>query len=569
MNMNPMQGGIMQALQAQPGAKVAPGQENWEKMDPAQLAQFANNPRDAGTQLLALAEVERRNRIEKQQRAEQAKQMLARNPGTVADRVKREAGIAGLTPAQPNPMQMPQQPMPMQQPMQPQPMQMAQAPQAPQAPQQFAGGGIVAFQSGGSGAKGITDTPGVIDNPRRIRYDTGTLLPPVYTTDGSNEWLGDIAHGAKNWLQRTLVDYSPVYQANYSNEGIGRTLPAMDAERIASGVDGASPNTPPPWAAVSRPQTPPWFSGEGSGIARVAVQGGAGRGSPFVAPEWVDPTAGAPSARMTPEQRDAQITVEYERLKKLYGEDVAEKYLKQIQGEREGMTKKYADNKNEALLRAGLAMMGGKSKHAAVNIGEGGIAGLNAFQAGNKDLDAQSAALRREEMAAALGSQARQDQMRAGALGQVDKRDAEMRQDRTEYMENMRNWNTFRQEGAKLGIEDRKVSAMFANVDAEMAKVKALYGAQRDDRLMKLITDTQNKEVANVLKEAETNPTLRQRLMASDRALMDIVLPRVTAQVEQAKAHMLDLRGSGINSGGGGGITRFDASQYFSRAPTR
>jgi outer membrane protein TolC len=62
------------------------------------------------------------------------------------------------------------------------------------------------------------------------------------------------------------------------------------------------------------------------------------------------------------------------------------------------MDKKYDANQNEALIRAGLAMMGGRSKHAAINIGEGGIAGLNAYQAGKRDIDNQAAALRREEM---------------------------------------------------------------------------------------------------------------------------------------------------------------------------
>jgi hypothetical protein len=41
---------------------------------------------------------------------------------------------------------------------------------------------------------------------------------------------------------------------------------------------------------------------------------------------------------------------------------------------------------DEALVQAGLAMMAGTSPYAAVNIGQGGIAGLKAYATGRKDM---------------------------------------------------------------------------------------------------------------------------------------------------------------------------------------
>jgi hypothetical protein len=551
MNMQELQGGIAQIGQAQAG--------DLSSMQPQQVQQMANtvNPLNSLPQLFALAAVQKKQQDARRAQAEAAKRRMQKAPPTVAEKVQQ--GYPFETQAQQSPVPPPQQ-SPMAPPALQQPgMQgIPQLPTGNAVPPQYASGGIVAF-SGGSPGDYIPGgvKPGL---PGRIQYSPGTFLPPAYS-GGGDDWLETV----KKWGQRALVDQAPYY----SNEGHGRALPPVEAERIAAAVDGASPDAPPPWVAQQSraPVASPFVAGQGKGgggggIASLRRASGAER--PGI-PSWVDPTAGAPPARMTDEQFDAEMARQYERLSKLYGPDVAAEYIKEIKAERAGMSKKYTDNQNEAILRSGLAIMGGKSRHAAVNIGEGGIAGLNAYQAGRKDLDAQAAALRREEMQAAMQSQQRGDMIRGQSIGRADKRDTEMRQDRTEYMGNIKDWNSYRMDAAKLGIEDRKVDAMFANVEMEGRKVAALYGASRDDRIMKLITETQAKEISAVLKEAETNPRLRQRLASSDRALMEIVMPRVTAQVEQAKNLTHDVRDSGVQSGGTAG--RFDASRYFSRAP--
>jgi hypothetical protein len=273
---------------------------------------------------------------------------------------------------------------------------------------------------------------------------------------------------------------------------------------------------------------------------------------------------------MTDEQFDAEMARQYERLSKLYGPDVAAEYIKEIKAERAGMAKKYTENQNESILRTGLAIMGGKSRHAAVNIGEGGIAGLDAFQRGKKDLDAQAAALRREEMQAAMQSQQRGDMIRGQSIGRTDRRDTEMRADRNEYIGNMRDWNSFRMDAAKLGIEDRKVDAMFANVNAEYAKIRAIQGANKDDKVLAVMDRAFEGASKSVMDRFKDNPQALRRFADDPRAFMALVLPeyesRVQATLEMFGQARGDIRGGASGSPQG---QSFDASRFFSRAPAR
>jgi len=70
---------------------------------------------------------------------------------------------------------------------------------------------------------------------------------------------------------------------------------------------------------------------------------------------------------------------------------------------------------SDALIRAGLATMAGKSQFALQNIGEGGLQGLNAYQEGQKANEASRRALTQAEM---LMSQAQRAEQR-GARGEA------------------------------------------------------------------------------------------------------------------------------------------------------
>ena len=509
-----------------------------------QLAQMANSPGNAMMQLAALSEVQKRQQARRAAQAQQAQRGMGQ--GTVKDQVLRGAGLPSQQATPPNPIDAVNA--------QPQAHGLPGLPTGQAIPQQYARGGVVGFNGEEESrvpgpAPGINQTPG---SGQRI----ATAMP---------SW------GIPSLIMKKFI---PPVRATPPSEipGMVANLPPvramMEADRITGGgapeaaaASGAVP-TNPAWentygkmsyrpaeddsgGAASGPNT------QGGVAALMSGVGGGGRRVPYGRPEWIDPRAGAREGYFTDEERDAQIKAEYARLKALYGEDVAQQYLKEIQAERKGMDKKYEDNKYEALSRAGLAMMAGKSKHWAVNVGEGGIAGLNAFQAGRKDLDSQAAQLRREEMQAALASQQYNNQIVSGAIGQTDKREAQRLAQRQEDMSAIQNWNTFRMDAAKLDIEADKAGAAWAQVGAHLQQVAATYGLAHDDRIAKLITETQVKALAQLEKQAEGDMALKKRISTS-QGLANELLPLAQAMFMQNIALTKQAGGSGIRTGGAG-----------------
>jgi hypothetical protein len=74
-------------------------------------------------------------------------------------------------------------------------------------------------------------------------------------------------------------------------------------------------------------------------------------------------------------------------------------YAEMLQKERADLEGRKSENKNMALLRAGLGIMGGKSRHAFQNISQGGVEGLNAYQEAKRLDDASKKALMGSEIA--------------------------------------------------------------------------------------------------------------------------------------------------------------------------
>jgi hypothetical protein len=101
--------------------------------------------------------------------------------------------------------------------------------------------------------------------------------------------------------------------------------------------------------------------------------------------------------------------------------------------EREELKSRVETDKGEAILRAGLAMMGGSSPFAMKNIGEGATAGLSALQEARKTTDAAKRASTQADLllmqaqraersgnhkdAVALMNQQRQEEAHAADLG--------------------------------------------------------------------------------------------------------------------------------------------------------
>ena len=77
-----------------------------------------------------------------------------------------------------------------------------------------------------------------------------------------------------------------------------------------------------------------------------------------------------------------------------------ELFLEQNAADREALGKQRSEDRNMALLAAGLGMMGGTSPYAFANIGQGGLSGVSYLSETNKQRAAQQAALDKNRIAA-------------------------------------------------------------------------------------------------------------------------------------------------------------------------
>lgn len=75
-------------------------------------------------------------------------------------------------------------------------------------------------------------------------------------------------------------------------------------------------------------------------------------------------------------------------------------FLEQNAADREALGKQRTENRNMALLAAGLGMLGGESPYAFSNIGKGGLSGVSYLSEANKQRAAQQAALDKNRVAA-------------------------------------------------------------------------------------------------------------------------------------------------------------------------
>ena len=75
-------------------------------------------------------------------------------------------------------------------------------------------------------------------------------------------------------------------------------------------------------------------------------------------------------------------------------------FLEQNAADREALGKQRTEDRNMALLAAGLGMLGGESPYAFANIGKGGLSGVSYLSEANKQRAAQQAALDKNRVAA-------------------------------------------------------------------------------------------------------------------------------------------------------------------------
>jgi len=75
-------------------------------------------------------------------------------------------------------------------------------------------------------------------------------------------------------------------------------------------------------------------------------------------------------------------------------------FMEEIAAQRENLTAQRGEDRNMALLAAGLGMMGGTSPYAFANVGQGGLSGVQYLAEANKARAAEKAALDKNQMTA-------------------------------------------------------------------------------------------------------------------------------------------------------------------------
>ena len=243
--------------------------------------------------------------------------------------------------------------------------------------QKFSGGGFVDYMQ--------SINPFSDENIARMR------ATPWFADVGSDKYTG-MGPGPMYIKTRQPERDIPSRAGLYSNEAYS-DWPSFKG--VDSGYSG-------------RPVEPDWK------ITRDVAQGGVG--VPRRAFPELD-LKNLPSTDLT----DAQQELSYEKLRKKYGKGVADKILEDIGKEKESVKARESTDRYESLLKAGLAMMAGRSRNAMINIGQGGIAGLDDYQKLKAQRQAELRDLSGQERTALLQQGAREDNITSAGIAQVDK----------------------------------------------------------------------------------------------------------------------------------------------------
>jgi hypothetical protein len=221
-------------------------------------------------------------------------------------------------------------------------------------------------------------------------------------------------------------------------------------------------------------------------------------------PAYTAPTAdamaeGIATLSKAPNEETAKA---YAELRKMY--EPEEKELAQRRGQRGA----------EALLRAGLAMLGGTSPHAAVNIGKGATEGLNAYQEAQRYDDQAARALRQAQITMRMAE--RQEQI-------GNRRDAvtlfgQAQQQQQAAVSSAQQAQQIKQTG-DFQLGNLEVMRQNANTNAKLvqARINALnLPAQQEQRKMAEYGKIQKQVMADLSKDVtymtETDPVKKEQI---------------------------------------------------------
>lgn len=132
---------------------------------------------------------------------------------------------------------------------------------------------------------------------------------------------------------------------------------------------------------------------------------------------------------------------------------------------------------SDALIRAGLATMAGKSQFALQNIGEGGLQGLNAYQEGQKANEASRRALLQSEMLMNQAQRAERQGARSEALKLYSQAE-QSQQAATQFDQKAREiQNTEAYQKGSLLVQNRNADAAMVSALASRDRAAALNAA--------------------------------------------------------------------------------------------
>jgi hypothetical protein len=206
-------------------------------------------------------------------------------------------------------------------------------------------------------------------------------------TEGGNtrftediDYFGDYLRRQKERFGDYLDELNPIPELsqdirNYFTKPISR-----DADAQPGGFYGGTPSKP--IAVPPKPATPPVV--EGAGFTPDEMIAGSTRAGTLAA-MMKDTTSGMP----LPEAKKAEPV-----------KSRLDAFLEQQASSREELAEQRKQDKNMALLAAGLGMLGGSSQYAFENVGKGGLAGVQYLSEANKQRAAEKAALDKSQVTA-------------------------------------------------------------------------------------------------------------------------------------------------------------------------
>jgi hypothetical protein len=195
---------------------------------------------------------------------------------------------------------------------------------------------------------------------------------------------------------------------------------------------------------------------------------------------------------------------------------------------------------SDALIRAGLATMAGKSQFALQNIGEGGLQGLNAYQEGQKANEASRRALTQSEMLMSQAQRAEERGARADAVSlfaQAEKAEQVGLQFQQKAQEIA---NTKQYQQGSLLVAQQNATTASRNADANMVAAKnrgAGAGAMALSREAQLQLNAAKLELTDISKQLEKDIRLNLPKNAEAKA-------RLEARRNQLRADIAKLGGS-------------------------